>query len=381
MSNMRTIVTISIICVGVFSFSQNENNNKNNSGNFNNSNVIKETEKKELRTVEEAEELPATKTAVFDSQFQTKRYNYEFTRKRFKIKNQTKGFSSDQQDQLDAYLEDLRAVSNESFEYNYLTYVNGNHNVSLFKHLLKAYELKPYDSNLYDDFIAYYEITGDESKKSEFAKKLMKSNTIESGVYKYNENVLRSIDKNGILITNGYDDTYPIWVLQTQKGMRKDVRVLSLDLLQNKDYRKNILKKYGLKDPGVGPENKEFIYKLCQLNPSKNLFLGYTVPKFVLKSLAINLKNTGLALKYSPNKLNEDKLKINYENELQLDYLMENQSSNKVKKLNANYLISLVQLHAKYKHDLRKQDYIKKIALKVAKDIGQEKMIKNSLGN
>ncbi|MCB0477944.1 MAG: hypothetical protein KDC84_07265 [Crocinitomicaceae bacterium] len=380
---MRTILTISVIYFSVFALGQGNEGNSNNSNNSNgvNSNILNYKVEEKLKKVEKEEApAPEVNTGVFDSQLQSGRYNYEFTRKKFIRQNLGKGFTSEQQKTLDQQLENLKESAENSFEFNYLTYVNGNHDVSLFPFLEKAYKLKPYDASLFDDFIAYYEITDNATKKAEFTKKLMASNAIESGVYRYNENVLRSIDKNGILITNGYDDTYPLWVLQNEKAMRKDVKVLSLDILQNKEYRKRILKQYGLKDPGVGPENQDFIMKLLQVNPDKNIFLGYTVPKYVLKGLSINLKNTGLALKYAPKRLNEDKLKINFENELQLDYLLQNQSSSKVKQMNANYLVMLSQLYKKYKQDPKKQEYIKSIALKIGRDINKEKTVKASLG-
>lgn len=372
---MKKLVSISIFCFTLGALGQgNEGNN------FNNSNVKENQVKQKLKKAE-LEEAPAAKSeAVFDSRLQSGRYNYEFTRKKFLRQNTAKGFSKEQQATLDDQLKSLKESAENSFEYNYLTYVNGNHDVSLFPYLEQAYKMKPYDASLFDDFIAYYEIKNNPSKKAEFTKKLMASKAIETGVYQYNENVLRSIDRNGILITNGYDDTYPLWVLQNEKGLRKDVKVLSLDILQNKDYRKRILKEYGLKDPGVGPEDKDFISKLLQVNPNSNIFLGLTTPKYVLRALSANLKNTGLALKYAQKRLNEDKLKINFENELQLDYLLKNQSSRKVKQMNANYLIMLVQLYKKYKHDPKKQEYIKSIALKIGKDINQEKMVKASLG-
>ncbi len=375
---MKTIVTISILCATFLVIGQQNENNSNMINNGNATKVRKAEEK--LKKVDVLEAPAMEEKEVFNSQLQSSRYNYEFTRKKFIRQNGTKGFTTDQQKTLDGQIAALKESADNSFEYNYLKYVNGNHNTDLISYLEKAYKLKPYDASLFDDFIAYYEIKDNSAKKAEFTKKLMASKSIETGVYQYNENVLRSIDKNGILITNGYDDTYPIWVLQNEKGMRKDVKVLSLDILQNKDYRKRILRKYGLKDPGIGPENKEFLSKLLYANADKNIFLGFTVPKFALKTLSANLKNTGLALKYAPKRLNTDKLKINFENELQLDYLLKNQSSQKVKKLNANYLVTLVQLYKKYKHNAEKREYLKKIALKIGRDINKENVVKASLG-
>ena len=66
------------------------------------------------------------------------------------------------------------------------------------------------------------------------------------GLLNQSYNLLMTVEKNGIIITAGENDTYPIWVLQDVFKIRTDVTLVNRWMIKDSNYVKILLKKNGV---------------------------------------------------------------------------------------------------------------------------------------
>jgi formylglycine-generating enzyme required for sulfatase activity len=170
------------------------------------------------------------------------------------------------------------------------------------------------EKELLPEKILLSEVKG--NNRTRYSKLMDASGLIYPSLMNYSYNVLMSVADNGYLFVNSENTTIPLWVLQDVHGIRKDVRILSLDLLKNEAYRTRALAEL------IVPEEISNLLELPDHNPDKSFFYALTLPSQTTASLEDKLYIVGLASQISQTEIdNYARLKENIEDKFLLDYL------------------------------------------------------------
>ncbi len=162
-----------------------------------------------------------------------------------------------------------------------------------------------------------------------------------------------SLEPDALLLTQNDNDTYPVWMLQYALGVRPDVHVLNLDLLENNDYRDFMIRRENLHFIPAGTDLGNFLRLFVSGKNTFPTYFGVMLDKNRIETAKNNLYLTGLALKYSLLPFdNVAVLRNNYENRFRLDYLKLEMAPESdpatLAQLNLNYLPAFLLLHKHY---------------------------------
>ena len=249
----------------------------------------------------------------------------------------------------------------ETFEYYYAKFHHAREPAEHHLFLEKAYELAPDRIELYPYLIVLYELQRDTVRLAEFCRKYYETNHLSPAILAWNYNMLAALEKDAILLVNGDFDSYPNWILQHAKGIRKDVAVIEVGQFSIDDFRIKIQVELNIPPfahheseyPDYTQFIKEYLKHLVQHSGERPLYFATTLYRDYYQHLEDHLYNEGLAFKYSMEAFdNVAVIRKNFEQVYLLDYLkidlMNDLSQNATARFNTNYLPAFSLLYEYY---------------------------------
>ena len=234
--------------------------------------------------------------------------------------------------EMNALVDAMEAAIPNSFEFNWVKSWNGGNDGKYWPYMEKAYEIDPNRPEIYEDMLTHYEIEGDWEKVDLFAKKWYESKIMAPSLLWTGYNMLQSTDPNGILFTYGDNDTYPLYVLQSGKGIRTDVATVNISLMMIPDYTRKLFERKGIQydesalttltETKEWPDNViAFVDHIAEKNPNRKIYLVSTMHQKINEALKDDLWCVGLTYQYSKEKVDKPALIRRNLDRMKLDYL------------------------------------------------------------
>ena len=110
------------------------------------------------------------------------------------------------------------------------------------KYLEKSIAMDPSYTDPWFAIVGNYMNSSEDEKVDVALRKILESGIITDEVMDYCYNLMAGMDKGGILITNGDNDTYPIWIMQRLLNIRPDISIINRSLLNTDWYPVYVIK-------------------------------------------------------------------------------------------------------------------------------------------
>ncbi|MBN1559299.1 hypothetical protein JW998_03570 [candidate division KSB1 bacterium] len=280
--------------------------------------------------------------------------------------------STEKQRKLAQIIDEMGRAIPDSYEYTLLRAWN-SHDVKDISGFEKAYKINPARPDPLYNMITHYELNNDLTKVEELYKALYKAQDTITPLLDYNYNVLMSLEQDGILFTNGDNDTYPARMLQVVKGVRPDVTIINIGMGMAEKYLIRKLKEHNYtvdynslkQEAHVDPDNystdmkvrfiKSLVTGLTAKYRDVKIYFALTVYDPFKVSFKDELYLTGLAEHYTKSPLdNVALLRKNIEGEFRLDDVLQKWygedyvGQNMMSQMNLNYVPAFVKLAEHY---------------------------------
>jgi len=197
-----------------------------------------------------------------------------------------------------------------TFIYHYVKGSTGGVDPQAGDHLLKAYEMNPDFPGLLAPLVTYSISTHNEALRKEANMRWYRSGDYSAAWLDFAYNLLQSVEPNGILLTQGDNDSYPLWMLQDALAIRTDVQVINIDFLLYAEFQEPTFAKLGLEpfkfekiEIGEFAKNWQNVstYFLDQYSGERPLHISFTVNQANYKDFKEQLYVRGFSYRLSKN--------------------------------------------------------------------------------
>lgn len=261
-----------------------------------------------------------------------------------------------QQEQLNTVLAELKNTDQTSFEYHLASFSNSHFNQSKINELKEAIAIKPTDKHVLFQLAAFQFITKDKSSLKVTLKQIQDLECFSKYELNYAKILLQNLKEGEWLITSGFDDTYPILMVQLLENYRPDIIVVPLLFLLSKDFQEELnISQLVTKNKGL--INSELLHNWSN-NWSKTTSIALTVPPQFYELINTKLYVTGLSLRYSVTSIPNGNLNEIFLNETSMQWF-NHVVSNADKKMTANFIPCLLNLHFHYKLNNNRTELVK----------------------